>query len=197
MTDVNQFRKASYAIDPIYINRWSPRAFSAQKVSNDVLNSLFEAARWAPSAANVQPWRFVFASSEEDKKTFLSFINEGNVAWCKNAPVLIAVISKVEEERFGGNNPAHAFDTGTAWGFLALEAARKGLVTHAMGGFNKEKAKEALSVPDGYQLHAIVAVGYQGEKSSLDAAYQEREVPSPRNEVETFVSEGIFKENSK
>ncbi|MCG3419681.1 nitroreductase family protein [Oceanobacillus jordanicus] len=195
MTDVNQFRKTRYDIDPIYIKRWSPRSFSNQKVSEEVLSSVFEAARWAPSAANVQPWRFVFASSEQDKETFLSFINEGNVIWCKNAPVLIAVISKMEEERFGGNNPAHAFDTGTAWGFLSLEAARKGLITHAMGGFNKEKAKEALSIPDGYQVHAIVALGYQGEKSSLEEAYQKREVPSPRNEVETFVSEGVFREN--
>jgi nitroreductase len=195
MTDVNQFRKTRYDIDPIYIKRWSPRSFSNQKVSEEVLSSVFEAARWAPSAANVQPWRFVFASSEQDKETFLSFINEGNVVWCKNAPVLIAVISKMEEERFGGNNPAHAFDTGTAWGFLSLEAARKGLITHAMGGFNKEKAKEALSIPVGYQVHAIVALGYQGEKSSLEEAYQKREVPSPRNEVETFVSEGVFREN--
>lgn len=195
MTDVNQFRKTRYDIDPIYIKRWSPRSFSNQKVSEEVLSSVFEAARWAPSAANVQPWRFVFASSEQDKETFLSFINEGNVVWCKHAPVLIAVISKREEERFGGNNPAHAFDTGTAWGFLSLEAARKGLITHAMGGFNKEKAKEALSIPDGYQVHAIVALGYQGEKSSLEEAYQKREVPSPRNEVETFVSEGVFREN--
>lgn len=195
MTDVNQFRKTRYDIDPIYIKRWSPRSFSNQKVSEEVLSSVFEAARWAPSAANVQPWRFVFASTEQDKETFLSFINEGNVVWCKNAPVLIAVISKMEEERFGGNNPAHAFDTGTAWGFLSLEAARKGLITHAMGGFNKEKAKEALSIPNGYQVHAIVALGYQGEKSSLEEAYQKREVPSPRNEVETFVSEGVFREN--
>ncbi|CDO03167.1 malonic semialdehyde reductase [Oceanobacillus picturae] len=195
MTDVNQFRKTRYDIDPIYIKRWSPRSFSNQKVSEEVLSSVFEAARWAPSAANVQPWRFVFASSEQDKEIFLSFIDEGNVVWCKNAPVLIAVISKMEEERFGGNNPAHAFDTGTAWGFLSLEAARKGLITHAMGGFNKEKAKEALSIPDGYQVHAIVALGYQGEKSSLEEAYQKREVPSPRNEVETFVSEGVFREN--
>ncbi len=195
MTDVNQYRKTRYDIDPIYIKRWSPRSFSNQKVSEEVLSSVFEAARWAPSAANVQPWRFVFASSEQDKETFLSFINEGNVVWCKNAPVLIAVISKMEEERFGGNNPAHAFDTGTAWGFLSLEAARKGLITHAMGGFNKEKAKEALSIPNGYQVHAIVALGYQGEKSSLEEAYQKREVPSPRNEVEKFVSEGVFREN--
>ncbi|WP_404454145.1 nitroreductase family protein [Oceanobacillus kapialis] len=194
MTDVNQFRKASYSIDPIYIKRWSPRAFSDQKVSQETLNSLFEAARWAPSAANVQPWRFVFASDESDKEKFLSFINEGNVAWCKNAPVLIAIISKVKEERFGGNNPAHAFDTGTAWGFLALEAARKGLITHAMGGFNKEKAKDVLAIPDAYQVHAIVALGYQGEKESLEEAYQNREVPSNRNEVESFVSEGTFDE---
>src|SRR5690625_3772579 len=124
MENIEKYRKADYEIDPIYIKRWSPRAFSDRQVTEDVLFSLFEAARWAPSAANIQPWRFVFARSENDRKKFLSFINEGNVIWCNKAPVLVAVISK-EKRDSGQINPTHAFDTGTAWGYLTLEAIRK------------------------------------------------------------------------
>ncbi|MFD1038792.1 nitroreductase family protein [Virgibacillus byunsanensis] len=192
MNNVKDFRNASYDIDPIYLKRWSPRSFKDKEVSDEDLNSIFEAARWAPSAANVQPWRFIFAQSAEDRNKFLSFIHDGNVAWCDKAPVLVAVVSKMDEVRFGGDNPTHAFDTGAAWGFLALEAIRKGLITHAMGGFDREKAKKVLHIPENYMIHAIVAVGYQGETAELKEQYQEREKPSDRHEVESFISEGIF-----
>ncbi|WP_164668187.1 nitroreductase family protein [Virgibacillus doumboii] len=194
MYEVKEFRKVSYDIDPIYIKRWSPRSFLNKEVSDDVLHSLFEAARWAPSAANMQPWRFVVARTEKDREKFLSFINEGNVAWCKKAPVLTAVVSKMDAKTTGGTNPTHAFDTGAAWGYLALEAARKGLAVHAMGGFDKTKAKEVLGIPENYAVHAIVAIGFQGEKEALLEKLQEREKPSDRNEVDTFISEGTFEE---
>ncbi|WP_330948920.1 nitroreductase family protein [Virgibacillus sp. MG-45] len=191
--NINDYRKPTYDIDPIYIKRWSPRAFQDKQVSDEVLYSLFEAARWAPSAGNVQPWRFVFAKKDADKEKFLSFIYESNTVWCKHASVLMAVISKEEAELFGGKNPTHAFDTGTAWGFFALEAARKGLITHGMGGFDREKAKEVLNIPAGYTVNAVVAIGYQGEKDTLPEQFQAREIPSPRNEFDTFVFEGLFK----
>src|SRR5699024_4274146 len=154
MIDMTKFRQAAFDIDPAFINRWSPRSFQDKEVPNDVLHSVFEAARWAPSAANLQPWRFVFARSDKDRDTFLSFINEGNVAWCKKAPVLIAVISKTDRAP-GKNNRTHAFDTGAAWGYLALEASRKGLITHGMGGFDREKAKDVLNIPENYTVNAI------------------------------------------
>ncbi|MFD2208383.1 nitroreductase family protein [Virgibacillus halophilus] len=191
---LQEIRKTAYQIDPIYTKRWSPRSFLDKEVPNDVLHSLFEAARWAPSAANVQPWRFVFARKDEDREKFISFINESNVVWCKKAPVLVAIISKTDEERFGGANPTHSFDTGAAWGFLALEATRKGLITHGMGGFDREKAKEALGIPENYFVNAIVAVGYQGEKELLEESYHEREKPSDRKPIESFVFEGAFQE---
>ncbi|MBT2217622.1 nitroreductase family protein [Virgibacillus dakarensis] len=187
MIEVEAFRKASYDIDPIYVNRWSPRSFLDKEVPEDILHSVFEAARWAPSAANIQPWRFVTARKQTDRERFLTFINEGNVAWCKKAPVLIAVISKTDSETTGGHNQAHAFDTGTAWGYLALEAFRKGLITHAMGGFDREKAKEVLNIPENYNVHAIVALGYKGEKDLLMEQYRDREKPSSRKEVEEFM----------
>lgn len=192
MTDIKEHRLADYDIDPIYIRRWSPRSFLQKEVPDHILYSLFEAARWAPSAANVQPWRFIIAKTEENRNRFLSFINEGNTIWCSKAPVLVAVVSKVQEERFGGTNGAHAFDTGAAWGYLALEAVRKGLITHPMGGFNKVKAKEVLQIPDGFEIHAVIAIGYQGDKENLDEALQEREKPSNRMPVEDFTFEGLF-----
>jgi nitroreductase len=192
MTDITEARRADYDIDLIYLKRWSPRSFLDKVIPDDILYSLFEAARWAPSAANVQPWRFIVAKKEEDRERFLAFINEGNTTWCSNAPVFVAVVSKVAEERFGGKNPSHAFDVGAAWGFFALEAARKGLITHAMGGFNKNLAREALNVPNDYEIHAIIAVGYQGSKDSLNEAHKNREKPSGRRPVEDFTFEGVF-----
>lgn len=188
----NEFRTASHDIDPIYVQRWSPRSFLDKEVPEEVLLSVFEAARWAPSAANLQPWHFVVARNDDDRAAFHSFINTGNVEWCKKAPVLIAVTSKMDSERFG-DNVTHAFDTGAAWGYLALEASRKGLITHGMGGFDREKAKKVLQIPDNYAIHAIIALGYQGNKEQLDEKFLAREKPSARKEVETFISEGIFK----
>ncbi|GAA0589067.1 nitroreductase family protein [Virgibacillus siamensis] len=194
MQDVKELRAAAHDIDPIYINRWSPRSFLNKEVPEDVLQSVFEAARWAPSAANIQPWRFIIARKPEDRGRFHSFIYDGNVAWCEKAPVLAAVVSKTDAEFTGGHNPSHGFDTGAAWGYLALEAARKGLSTHAMGGFDKEKAKAVLGIPDNYVVHAIVAIGYQGDKAALQEQFRDREKPSDRNEKGSFISEGLFKE---
>lgn len=191
---VNQHRQLDYDIDSVYAERWSSRSFTNEDVSEDVLYSLFEAARWAPSAGNAQPWRFIIARTEADRQKFLSFINEGNVIWCDKAPVLVAVISQVKWKEDGrDDNPTHAFDTGTAWGYLSLEATRKGLVAHAMGGFDHLKAKKTLSIPDGYVIHAIVAIGYRGEKKNLTPQLQEREKPSTRKKIEEFISEGTFK----
>lgn len=185
-------RKADYPIDPIYIKRWSPRAFANKQVADEDLYSLFEAARWAPSAGNMQPWRYIFARTEKDRKKFLSFLNEGNQIWCKDVPVLVALaVEKVREN--GKENPYAAFDAGTSWGFLALEATRRGLVTHAMGGFDREKAKKALNLSDRYEVQAMIAIGYQGDKNLLDDALKEREKPSQRNKVSSFVFEGSYK----
>lgn len=126
-------RKAAHKIDPIYLERWSSRKFSNQPVESDKLHSIFEAARWAPSASNWQPWHFVYTQEEKDLKKFHSFINDSNVEWCQRAPVLVAVVSKLTRNEEGDPNPFHSFDTGTAWGYLSLEAHRQGLLTHGMG----------------------------------------------------------------
>ncbi len=190
----NNKRQADYPIDPVYIERWSPRAFSTKEVEKEKLHSIFEAARWAPSAANWQPWHFIYATKEEDKEKFLSFIFEGNVEWCHRAPVLLAVVSKTTRNEEGDPNHFHAFDTGTAWGYLTLEATRQGLITHGMGGFDGEKAKEVLGLPDEYEVQAVVAIGYHDPDAPLSEKNKEREVPSDRRPQSEFVFEGKFQE---
>ncbi|MDB5053562.1 MAG: nitroreductase family protein [Bacilli bacterium] len=186
--EVAQSRHAEHPIDPIFLNRWSPRAFSEQEIPEDVLLSIFEAARWAPSASNEQPWRYIVAANQTERERFHTFISPFNLEWCKKPPVLVLAISK----KTGANdkfNRTHAFDAGTAWGYLALEAIRLGLFTHGMGGFDADKARETLQIPEDYDLHAVIAIGYRGETSSLPERYQERETPSNRRQTsETIVS---------
>lgn len=193
LPEVQENRQAGHDIDPVFLNRWSPRSYKTDAVPDEVLFSLFEAARWAPSGSNEQPWRFIFARTQEDRERFYPFIADGNRAWCEKAPVLVLVLSKTISSR-ETHLRSHAFDAGAAWGYLALEATRQGLVTHAMGGFDPEKAREVLSIPAEYDLHAVIAVGYQGEKEVLSEAFQEREKPSSRRPLEETVFEGVFQE---
>src|SRR5690625_2987695 len=191
--DITKYRQADYDIDPMYIKRWSPRAFSSSEVEEDKLYSIFEAARWAPSAANLQPWRFVLAKTKADKENFFSFIDDKNIEWCQFAPVLVAIISKRTRNEAGDLNITHAFDTGTAWGYLTLEAARQGLITHGMGGFDRLKAKKVLHILEEYDVKAITAIGYHDKEAKLlPEKFKEREIPSTRNFIEDFVFAGKF-----
>lgn len=192
---VEKFRQPTYEIDPVFLNRWSPRSFLEKEVPQDVLLSLFEAARWAPSAFNLQPWRFILARTKEDREKFYPFIGEFNRTWCEKAPVLALIISKVASDN--GPNRSHSFDTGSAWGHLALEAVKKGLITHPMTGFDFDKAREALNVPEDYAIEALIAIGYQGEKNALPDHLQQREQPSPRRPLEESLFEGGFGQEIK
>ncbi|WP_066190696.1 MULTISPECIES: nitroreductase family protein [Gracilibacillus] len=189
MVDVNikDYRIADHPIDELFLKRWSPRSFSDKQIEESDLMSLFEAARWAPSGSNKQPWRYIIARSEVDKEKFYSFIKDTNLAWCKKAPVLALIVSDAEA------NGSHAFDAGTSWGYLALQAMQKGLVTHAMGGFYKDKAREALNIPEQFQPHAVIAIGYQDAKEKLAEKLQQREAPSPRRPLAETVFEGEYR----
>ncbi|MRH41275.1 nitroreductase family protein [Aquibacillus halophilus] len=184
-TGSTQVRQPDYDIDAIYLERWSPRSFLEKEVPEDLLMSLFEAARWAPSSMNNQPWRFIIARSKDEREKFHSFIMKGNRKWCEKAPVLALIIS----EKKG----PHAFDTGAAWGFLSLQAIRNGLITHPMGGFDKDQAREVLNIPEEFAIHAVVAIGYQGDKEALPEDIQEKEKISDRRPVEESIYEGTFK----
>ncbi|WP_163539789.1 nitroreductase family protein [Gracilibacillus sp. YIM 98692] len=186
--NVHDYRQAEYDIDDLFLERWSPRAFSEKEVDEKTLMSIFEAARWAPSGSNKQPWRFIIARNKEDREKFHQFIMDGNRAWCEKAPALALVISDSEA------NGSHAFDAGAAWGFLSLQARQKGLITHAMGGFYKDKAREILDIPEQYAIHAVIAIGYQDDVSVLEEKLQEREKPSDRRSLKETIMEGTFLE---
>lgn len=193
LPQVKENRKAEHDIDPVFLNRWSPRSYKSDPVPEDVLFSLFEAARWAPSGNNEQPWRFIMARTQEDRERFYPFIAEGNRIWCEKAPVLTLILSKTDTSRDTPNR-THAFDAGAAWACLALEATRQGLIAHAMGGFDREQAKVVLGIPEGYEPQAVIAIGYQGDQDVLPEALQEREKPSGRRELGETVFEGVFPE---
>jgi nitroreductase len=192
--EIEAHRQPDHEINPQFLERWSPRSYSDQEVSEEVLLSLFEAARWAPSGSNNQPWRFIVARTPEQLAKFHSFIMPLNRVWCEKAPVLTLVISNTKTPK-GTVNPSHAFEAGTAWGYLALEANNQGLITHAMGGFEREQAREALQIPADYELHAVVAIGYRGPANALPENLQEREVPSGRRPISETIFTGGFGKN--
>lgn len=187
--EVKGHRTSEYPINPVFLNRWSPRAYSERTVSEQDLYTVLEAAHWAPSSFNDQPWRFILAKTDEQLAVFHTFINEFNLGWATKAPILIMVASHKFRENGDPNGP-HSFDSGAAWGYLALQAKLLGLDAHAMGGFSREKARIALNIPDEFELHAVVCLGYQGDIQALPEALQEREVPNQRRPLTEVIFEG-------
>ncbi|MEW9698831.1 nitroreductase family protein [Paenibacillus sp. SI8] len=194
--EIETHRQPDHEINPQFLTRWSPRSFKNQEVPEDVLLSLFEAARWAPSGGNLQPWRFILARSTEELSLFHSFIAPANREWCEKAPVLALIVSNTKTAS-GNANTSHAFDAGAAWGYLALEAANQGLITHAMGGFDRDKARETLAIPEEFDIHAVIAIGYRGPVDALDEKFQEREVPSSRRPLSELLLSGTFGKSYK
>jgi nitroreductase len=189
-------RIAEHAIAPHFLDRWSPRAFTGEAMPQATLLSLFEAARWAPSAANGQPWRFVYGHrGTEAFETIYNTLDEGNRRWADKASVLVVIISQTHRKSADGEmRPAytHAFDTGAAWAYLALEATRAGYHAHGMGGIDREKAMQVLGVPEGFRVEAGLAIGKIAPKETLPEDLMKREVPSTRKPVAEFISEGKF-----
>ncbi|WP_296254177.1 MULTISPECIES: nitroreductase family protein [unclassified Pseudomonas] len=190
-------RVAEYAIHPQFIERWSPRAFNDESIPQETLLSFFEAARWAPSAYNSQPWRFLYARRDTpDWERFLGLLNEFNRGWAQHASALVIIISKTTFTAPGASEetPAlwHTFDTGAAWGYLALQASHSGWHTHGMAGFDQELTRTELKIPDDYALHAAVAIGKLGDKTTLADYLQAREAPSPRRPVAELAAAGDF-----
>ena len=183
-TDINvdDHRKPDWPIESLLYRRWSPRAMSGEELGNDELMTLFEAARWAPSSYNAQHWRFLYAtrgSAHWDK--FFALMVEGNQGWAKNAAALIVLVSRTTFERNDSPARTHSFNTGTAWQNLALQATAMGLVTHGMQGFDYDKAKTDLNVPDGFAVEVMIAVGRPGEIDDLPEGARDMEAPIPVN----------------
>lgn len=191
--DIHEHRKASAPVHELILSRWSPRALSGEELSDDELASLFEAARWAPSSYNGQPWRFLFAKrGGRHWDTFFGLLGEFNQDWAKGAAALIVVLSRKGFEHNDKPARTHSFDAGSAWQNLALQATSMGIVSHAMQGFDYDEAREKLGVPDVYEVEAMIAVGRHGEKEELPEGMQEREKPSGRKERGEIAWEGAF-----
>jgi nitroreductase len=186
-------READYPVDELFLDRWSPRSLSGEEMSEEELMTLFEAARWAPSSYNNQPWRILYARrGSEHWPTFLGLLVEGNRAWAEKAAALLVFVSKETFDFNGQPYPTHSFDTGAAWENLALQASLKGWVAHGMQGFDYERARTELSIPEGFRVEAMAAVGKPGKVEDLPQQLQEREAPSPRKKLAEVICEGPF-----
>jgi len=176
-------------VEHLILRRWSPRAFADKEVSAAELKTLFEAARWAASSYNEQPWRFLVGRRDDEtyKKIFDALV-EFNQSWVKSAPVLVLSVAK---KTFSGNGQPNRFglhDTGAATTLLALQATARGLHTHSMAGFDAEQARASFAIPSDYDIGAVTALGYFGDPASLPDHMQKTEVaPRQRKPLEEFV----------
>ena len=197
MTVATNNRSSEYAIDPLFLDRWSPRAFTTEDVSVETLHTLFEAAHWAPSSQNSQPWRFLYARrGDAHFQDFLNLLVPFNQGWAGKAAALVFVVSKRTSSPPGASaarpSYSHSFDAGAAWAFLALQATKLGWAAHGMTGFDHAGAPEALGLSDDYRVEAAVAIGRQGAASLLPEQLAARETPSGRVAVESLVFNGRF-----
>ena len=173
-------RVAQAQVDPLFIDRWSPRSFAPEALSDADIASLFEAARWAPSSSNVQPWLFLYETDGPDRPVFDSILNPRNRAWASKAPLLGFLFANVRTP--DGREPRTAqFDAGAAWMSLALQAHALGIATHAVAGIDTEAAHERLGVDrEAYAAMCGIAAGRRGPCEALPETLQERE--GPRND---------------
>jgi nitroreductase len=190
-----QKRQSTYKINPLILNRWSPRSMIGdEELDEDTIMSLFEAARWAPSSYNNQPWRFIYAKrNTENWNKLFNLLAEPNKVWTKNAALLVVVVSRKNFEYNEKYSITHQYDAGAAWENIALEASSRGLVAHGMQGFDYEKARVDLQIPDNFDVMAMAAIGKKGPKENLPSELQNKELPTDRKPLNEIVMEGIFR----
>jgi nitroreductase len=193
MAEIKNLRVPEAPVDLMFLDRWSPRAFSPESIPEKTLASLFEAARWAPSCFGEQPWLFLYAAKKEDLELFRTLLVDGNRVWADRAPVLAFVFAR---RRFAHNNKPNrwcAFDSGAAWMSLALEARKLGLYTHGMGGIHEDKVYPALNVPrEDYEAMAGIAIGRMGDASLLPPEVAAKESPNSRKPLAEVAYAGKF-----
>ena len=190
----SEIRKAEHQVEPLLLDRWSPRAMSGEEISQEELMRLFEAARWAPSSFNAQQWRALYARrGTEHWQTFFDLLVDANKAWAKNAAVLVVFISRKLFDYNDEQSVTHSYDCGAAWENFALQGFYQGLVVHGMEGFDYERARLELGIPDEFQVEAMAAVGKSGPKELLPEKLQKRETPNDRRKLSQSICEGLFR----
>jgi nitroreductase len=187
--------QTDFPVHELIRDRWSPRAFSDKAIAPDVLRSLFEAARWAPSSNNEQPWAYLVAT-KDDKENFakmLSVLVEFNAGWAKNAAALALAVSELAFAKNAAPNRNAQYDTGAATAWLCVEATARGLFVHQMAGFDPEKARQVFGIPKEWDAIAAIAMGYPGDPATLPQPLHDRELaPRTRKPISEFVMSGSW-----
>jgi len=183
----------AHPVHDLIVHRWSPRAFSDKPVAPEVLRSLFEAARWAASSYNDQPWSYLVAT-RDDKENFAKMVGvlmDMNAAWAKNAAVLAISVARKHFKHNGAPNRVALHDLGAANAQLTLEATSRGLLVHQMGGFHQDKAREVFGIPDDWEPVSAIAIGHPGDPGTLPEHLQKNELaPRTRKPLSEFVMSG-------
>jgi nitroreductase len=186
-------RQAEASVDASFLDRWSPRSFKPDPLTREEIMSLFEASRWAPSCFNEQPWMYIYAVRDDDRKRFLSLLTEKNRSWAKDAPLLLFIATRLHFSRGGKENRSAEFDAGSAWMSLAFSARKLDLYSHAMAGFDRERCYTVLDVPrDKYKVMAAIAVGRKDTPSKLSEELRKSESPNSRKPLGQIYCEGTF-----
>lgn len=189
-------RTAHPKIEKLIVERWSPRAFAPAEIPQEDLDVIFEAAGWAPSAYNFQPWTFLYAKKgDANWDLLLSQLIDFNQSWAKEASALVYVVSAKNSAGPDGKespNYSHSFDAGAAWVLAAIQAQALGYHTHGMTGIKFGEAEKALGIPDDHRLEAAFVIGKIGPKESLPEFLQEREVAAGRKPVAEIAKQGPF-----
>lgn len=199
MSALPKTAETSAPIHDVISRRWSPRAFDSHPVEPEKLRSLFEAARWAASSYNAQPWYFIVATKDEpvNFKKILDCFVEFNQSWAKNAPVLALSVARLKFDHNGDPNRYAFHDVGQAAANLALQATHLGLQVHQMAGILPDKARQIFGIPDGYEAVAGFAIGYPGDHDALPDQLRQRELePRSRKPLASFVFTGKWGETS-
>jgi nitroreductase len=192
---VEKIAPADYPVLDLIARRWSPRAFSNRSVSEDDLHRLFEAARWAPSNYNEQPYRFFYATKADTEfyHLILSCLSEKNQSWARTAPVLLITAAKLTFDHNGKPNRHAWYDVGQAVSYLTFQAMSMGIFVHQMAGFSATHAREVLNLPQEIEPVTAVAIGYPGDPDELPEKYQIKErAPRFRHRQDEFVLTGKY-----
>lgn len=177
-----------------FVSRMSPRAFDPSKTVDETdLMSCFEAARWAPSSYNNQPWRYVFArKGSQSYQLMTESLVEFNKMWCKNAPILVLICSCKYFVHNHKPSATASLDTGASYMSFILEAHKRGIITHTMEGFDKQLLSKSMNISENYTVEALMAVGYLGSLQLLPPELQAKETPSTRRALSEMVCENTF-----
>jgi nitroreductase len=186
---------SDFPVHELIRERWSPRAFAGKPIPPEVLRSIFEAARWAPSSNNEQPWAYIVATKEDGAnfEKILATLVEANARWAKNASALAIAVVKLAFAKNNAPNRTAFYDTGAASAWLSVEATANGLAVHQMAGFDPEKARQAFAIPAGWEAIAAIAIGYPGDPETLPQPLKDRELaPRTRKPMSEFVMAGTW-----